>query len=269
MIGMVHQRPADRDALAHAAGQLVRIAVLETGEADRAQQLAGACLGVLAVHAARFGLQHDVAQGGAPVEQHGALKHDADVGARPVDSAAAHPHRAARRRQQSGGDHQQRALAAAARADMGDELAAALAERHVAERADLAVARRINLGQVLDAQIRPIVFGGDGGGGGEGAHAQAAAQACCGRTYSAPVGTNSLVKTWSVVSGAVTPPYCLSTAMAAFQSSVEPQHIGLPLVFGVTQVFHDTSNSPLMMSTLAVSEYFLTVAAASSGCWRP
>jgi hypothetical protein len=70
-----------------------------------------------------------------PVEQDRTLKNDADVGARPIDGAAANPHCAARRWQQAGGDHQQRALAAAARTDVGKEFAAALREGNIVERA--------------------------------------------------------------------------------------------------------------------------------------
>jgi hypothetical protein len=52
--------------------------------------------------------------------------------------------------------------------------AAALCDRNIVERAHLAVARRVHLIVVV-------------------VHAEAAAQASCGGTYSAPVGTNSLV----------------------------------------------------------------------------
>ena len=148
------------------------------GESDRVR--------LFAIELVGFCLQHDVAERGAPVEQHRILKHNADVGARSIDEAAASPHAATRWRKQAGGDHQQRALAAAARADVGQKFAAALCERNIVERAHLAIARRVNLGQMLEAQIRLIVVG-------DFVHALAAAQASCGGTYSAPVGTNSLV----------------------------------------------------------------------------
>ena len=187
VIGIVNERAADRDALAHAARKLVRISGLEAAEPHRCQEFAGARFRFFAVHLARFRLQHDIAERGAPVEQDGALKDDADVGARPFDFAAGDQYGAARRREQAGCDHQQRALAATARADMGHEFTALLGEGNIAERAHLAVARRINLGQILDPQVRLIVVAG-------GVHAKAAAQLCCGGTYSAPVGTKSLVK---------------------------------------------------------------------------
>ena len=118
---------AERHALAHAAGQLVRIFVLETGEADGGEQRAGAPLGRAALELLGFRLQHDVAERGAPFEQHRALKHDTDVGARAGDSRAVDRDEAARRRHQPGRDHQQRALAAAARAHDRYELAPPLA----------------------------------------------------------------------------------------------------------------------------------------------
>ncbi len=122
---IVDQRPADRDALAHAAGQLVRILVLEAGEPDRGEQRARAPLGGRALELLRLRLQHDVAERGAPFEQHRALEHDADVGARRQSTAAPSiATTAARRRHQARRDHQQRALAAAARPDDRDELAA-------------------------------------------------------------------------------------------------------------------------------------------------
>src|SRR5208282_13917 len=111
---------------------------------------------------------------------------NADVGARPIDAAAAGPDRTAGRRNQTGGDHQQRALAASARPDVAEEFAAPLGKGNLVERAHVPVARRVDLGQILDAQIGLNVVCG-------GAHAVQAAQASCGGTNSAPVGTNSLV----------------------------------------------------------------------------
>src|SRR5262249_46826417 len=67
---IVDQRAADRDALAHAARQFVRILVLEAGEPDRGEQVAGAPVGGGGLEPLRLGLQQHVAERGAPFEQH-------------------------------------------------------------------------------------------------------------------------------------------------------------------------------------------------------
>ena len=53
------------------------------------QQLPRALFGFLARHFTGFRLKHDVAERGAPFEQYRTLKHDADIGTRPVDLVAA------------------------------------------------------------------------------------------------------------------------------------------------------------------------------------
>src|SRR5262249_59853809 len=59
----------------------------------------------------------------------------------------------ARSRQKPGCDHQQRALAAAARTEDRQKLAAPLAHRNLVERAHRTVTSRINLANALQAQI--------------------------------------------------------------------------------------------------------------------
>ena len=66
----------------------MRKSFLEAVQPDLRQKFACARLGIFAVHLARFRLEHDVAERGAPVEQDRTLKNDADVGARPVDGAS-------------------------------------------------------------------------------------------------------------------------------------------------------------------------------------
>ena len=194
---VVNERATERDALPHAAGELVRVFVLEAAEADRGQQLACAPFGGAAFELLRLRLQHDVAERGAPFQQHGTLEHDADVGAglrrRGVPSTAISPLDGGH---EPGRDHEQRALAAAARPDDGEKFAAPLAHRDLIERAHRPVARRVDLAQSLQAQE------GRSGSALAGATDDIASVACqpqvlfavgCGGMNSAPVGTKSLV----------------------------------------------------------------------------
>ena len=84
---VVDQRARDRDALAHAARQLVRIAVGEVGEPDLREQLQCALAVRARLEPAQLDLHEHVGEHVAPVEQHRALEHDAEVGLRPVDDA--------------------------------------------------------------------------------------------------------------------------------------------------------------------------------------
>ena len=76
---VVDQRARDRHALAHAARQLVRIAVGEIREADLREQPQRALAVGARVEAAQLDLHQHVVERGAPVEQHRALEHDAEV----------------------------------------------------------------------------------------------------------------------------------------------------------------------------------------------
>ena len=129
MSGSSDQRLRQADALAHAARELVRIAVAEAAEADALAATPRACAAASA-HAAELEPGHHVLQRGAPGHQALGLEH---VAGAPVDARrAAAPNTStapAARREQPGGDVQQRALAAAGRADDRDELARADRQR--------------------------------------------------------------------------------------------------------------------------------------------
>ena len=84
---IVDQRAHDRGALAHAAGEFARAAVVEFGEADLGEQLVRARDVSLRVEPAQLELQHHVAEDVAPFEQHRALEHDAEIGLRARDLA--------------------------------------------------------------------------------------------------------------------------------------------------------------------------------------
>ena len=82
---VVDQRAHDRGALLHAARELVRVAVLELGEADRREQLAGAGQMVGRGQAAQLDLHQHVAEHRPPVEQDRLLEDDAELGKRAGD----------------------------------------------------------------------------------------------------------------------------------------------------------------------------------------
>jgi hypothetical protein len=153
---IVDKCPTKRDALTHPAGELMRVLVLKTSEADRAQQTARARLCGLAVELLRLGLQHHVAERSAPFQQHRILKHDADVGARSSDRMAIDRDDAIGRVQQAGRNHEQRALAAAARSKHGNKFPAARAHRDPIERAHGTVLAGVDLAYPLYAEVVPI-----------------------------------------------------------------------------------------------------------------
>jgi hypothetical protein len=156
-VGVEHQRLREAHALAHAAGQLVRIAIGERGQADALQPLGRERARVRVARAAERQPGHHVAERGAPGHQALGLEH---VARAPVDARqrlAEHAHAARARREQAGGHVQQRALAAAGRPDDGDELAGLDRERHVAHGGvarGVAVARDEGAADAVEAQRR-------------------------------------------------------------------------------------------------------------------
>ena len=136
------ERAHERDALLHAARQLVRVRLLEPGEADRVEQpgdlgvrqrlLLGAAAPVQAAQ------EPDVVGHGLPRHERRRLGHEPVLlaGAGGVGAAAGHQHGAARRALQAADDAQQGGLAAAARPQQADELAGADVEVHTGQRSD-------------------------------------------------------------------------------------------------------------------------------------
>ena len=81
-LGVHGQGPGDRDALLLAAGELGRVVVAETGQADAGQQLVGPLGGLLPVSAFdQHGAGHDVLLGGHVGEEVELLEDHADSGA--------------------------------------------------------------------------------------------------------------------------------------------------------------------------------------------
>ena len=88
----MNERAAERDALLHAARQLVRPAAREADEPDQVQQFERP-LARLAV-APPFDLhrEQDIVERGAPRQQVRRLEHEAEVVLRALDDLAAHAH---------------------------------------------------------------------------------------------------------------------------------------------------------------------------------
>ena len=84
-VGIDRQRPGQADALAHAARELVRIFVLEAGEADLGDVVAGDLLALGLRHAAQLEPEGDVAQHRRPGHQREILEHEGALRARPAD----------------------------------------------------------------------------------------------------------------------------------------------------------------------------------------
>ncbi len=152
---VVDQRAADRDALLHAAGQLARVFVLEAGEAGHGQQFAGAGAVVGLAVTEHLHRQQHVVDHRAPGRQGRCLEHHAHGGLRPRDFRAVDQDAAGAGIGHAEHDLQQRALAAAAGADDGDELAARRAQIDLGQRRDLALARGVGLAEPADLEMRP------------------------------------------------------------------------------------------------------------------
>ncbi len=164
---IVDQRAHDSRALAHAAGELARVAVREVREAHLREEPHRALAVGLRVHAAQLDLHQHVVEHVAPVQQHRALEHDAEVGLRAGHAPAAHDHLARARRMQPRDDPQQRALAAARGADDREELAFADREVDGLQRVRLArsgaVALAIGLGHAAQVDVdRAVARSRDG-----------------------------------------------------------------------------------------------------------
>ena len=116
----------DGDALLLAAGKLAGQLVLLAVQAHERHRLVDAALRLGARHAAHHQAEADVLAHAHMREQGIVLEHHAEAALfRPqvVDAALVEPDAAAGRRQQAGDDVQGRRLAAAGRAEQGDELA--------------------------------------------------------------------------------------------------------------------------------------------------
>ena len=134
--GIRGERARDGHALLHAAGELVRILLLE---ADEAHHLDVAAHGLLALglrDALDLEPVRDVPIDGAPRQDREFLEDDPAIRAGPFHRPAVEQHVPTRGRDEAGDDREQRALAAPARPDDGEQLALRDVEVDAVERHD-------------------------------------------------------------------------------------------------------------------------------------
>jgi len=123
--GFVHQqdfwlggeRSRQRHALAHAAGELPRISVLETGQADQTDEVLGAFDARFLRHAYEFEREGDIVGDAAPGKRGFLLEHHADRFMRTANGLAGDADRALIVAEQPADHIEQSRLAAAGRAD--------------------------------------------------------------------------------------------------------------------------------------------------------
>ena len=142
-LGVIDQRPADRDALAHPARQLVRLFVGEAMQPDAIEQRVRRVVVVVDRALQDADREQHVVERALPRQQGRILEHDADAGARTGHRSAVDDDAAGGHRLKASDHHQQRALAAAGGTENGDELAVRYrkADRaHRFDRVDRAVA---------------------------------------------------------------------------------------------------------------------------------
>ncbi len=156
---LVDQRPGQGHTLALASGQARRPLAGTVRQAHLGEHLAATLL------RARGQAQGDVVQHAPPWQQARFLEHDAGVAVQSIDGPAVDLQRSGAGALQAGDEPQQRALAAAAAADDGDELAGLDRELRLAQH----VARAVALGQPARLQAQAGRGGGSGVWGGHGA----------------------------------------------------------------------------------------------------
>ncbi|MNT08705.1 hypothetical protein D3C72_1434550 [compost metagenome] len=150
-LGLRHEDLPQRRALAHAAREFVRVVAAELLQLEDRQQRFHAFVDVLLRQLAHLGREADVGFHGFPRQHVVGLEHHAHVVGHPRLQVAEHAHLTARvGLDQPGHDAQQGALAAAARPQDRDELAALHREVDLLQRAH-AVARVEGLGDAADA----------------------------------------------------------------------------------------------------------------------
>jgi hypothetical protein len=163
-LGLDDQGPGDGDPLAHAAGQLRRAGVLEALEPDQLDQRVDRLLGHLG--AAHLQRELDVGPHRPPREQGRVLEGDAEVAAAPGDrrGLAVDQGAAGGRLLQVGQDAQDRRLAAARRAQQGDEGAVGGGQADVVEGGDRRPLDLELLGEPLEDDAQSPLRHGTGRG---------------------------------------------------------------------------------------------------------
>ena len=156
-LGLLGERAGEGDALAHAARELVRLALGERAQLDELQQLLDPLLALRLGHLAQAERQLDVALHVQPREQRGLLEHERRV-ADALDGAGGGA-------VEAGDEVEQRGLAAARGPEEAHELAAAHGQRDVLEGRDRVTATREHLRHVVDPNGFPRAVADPRGGG--------------------------------------------------------------------------------------------------------
>nr|WP_255515049.1 hypothetical protein [Quadrisphaera sp. INWT6] len=184
LVGQQHARAqregaGDADALALAAGQLVRVAVGLVGQADPLEQLDHARPALSGHHAEVPERQLDVLRGGPAGQQAVGLEDGADAAARlaqlPLaqggEVAAADEHRARRRALQQRGAGGERRLAGAGRADDGGDLPGGDGQVEGVQHGGGVLALPVGFGELAELDHGWVTAGSPGlsGSGGQGA----------------------------------------------------------------------------------------------------
>src|SRR4051794_28366007 len=146
----------DRGALLHAAGQLLRPVVLETGEANALDKTVDDAAALGFAHAALAQAEGDVLTHRQPREQGVGLKHHAAICARARHLASVKHDAAGGRPVEACDDAQQRGFSAAGGTENGDEVVVADVEQGRLQRVGrrIAVARGKGAGDLVDPQRR-------------------------------------------------------------------------------------------------------------------
>ncbi len=152
-VGVEQQRAQQRRALAHAAGERVRIEIFEAREPVALQQRQRALARRAQRHTLDLHAEDDVVEHGAPRQQQILLQHVADAADRAGGVDAVDQHAAAGRLQQSGDDVEDRALAATGGSDQADEAALRNRQRDRRQRFEHAGRRLEAHADVVDAQL--------------------------------------------------------------------------------------------------------------------
>ena len=133
--GIEREQPRQRDALLHAAAQLARIEIGETGEMNEIEIFRGLGHALALGQSLHLERPRDVLDGGEPGKQRELLEHHAAIGPRRPDRTAVETQVAAAGRLEAAEDVQEGALAAARRSDDRDELVLVDGERQAIDRA--------------------------------------------------------------------------------------------------------------------------------------
>jgi len=134
MHAVVDERPRDRHALAHSAGELVRIEFFEPFETDTANIVPGSLAAFRARNALAFQGEFHIADHGTPGQQIIVLRDVAHTRVHGIDDPSLVEDRPVRGLHQSGKHVEHRGLAASRRTDQAHELAAPHFEIDVAQR---------------------------------------------------------------------------------------------------------------------------------------